>query len=177
MSRAKRTQQFRKTVEKKWTQKYWAFIQENQDKSWYWMYISSNPNMTWEIIRENPDKPWNWDYISGNPNITWNTIRENPDKPWSWKWISSNPNITFDIIRENPDKPWVWEWISYNEFQKEKELFIEKEFREYIAAYKIQNWWIHITMSPYYKIGRKFIDRDGQALLNEYNEIVTISYE
>ena len=122
MSRAKRTQQFRKKVEKEWAQKYWDFIQEN------------------------------------------------PDKPWIWEVISSNPNITMDIIRDNPDKPWHWEAISENEFQKEKQLFIEDAYKKYIAAYKIQQWWKHITMSPYYKIGRKFIDRDGQALLNEYNK-------
>ena len=32
MSRLQRTQQFRETVEKQWTQKYWTFIQENPEK-------------------------------------------------------------------------------------------------------------------------------------------------
>ncbi len=61
--------------------------------------------------------------------------------------------------------------ISLSEFQKEKELFIEKAFQEYLAAYKIQNWWKHITMSPYYKIGRKFIDKSTNELIDEYNEL------
>ena len=122
MSRIKRTQQFRKTVEKEWSIKYWNFIQENTDK------------------------------------------------PWDWPIISENPNITMDIIRENPDKPWNWRLISENEFQKEKELFIENAYKEHLTAYKIQNWWYKITMSPYYKIGRKFIDRDGHVLFNEYNK-------
>ena len=77
-----------------------------------------------------------------------------------------------DIIRENLDRPWHWKAISLNKFQKEKELFIEKSFTKYMTTYKIQQWWFKITMSPYYKIGRKFIDRDGQALLNEYNEMM-----
>jgi len=151
MSRAKRTQQFSVTVKKQWTLKFWDFIQEN------------------------PDFPWVWECISKNPNITMDIIRENPDKPWHWESISWNPNITIDIIKENPDKPWHWEWISINEFQKEKELFIEKAYKEHLASYRIQNWWIHITMSPYYKIGRKFIDRDGLELLNEYNEMTKSS--
>ena len=58
-----------------------------------------------------------------------------------------------------------------NEFQKDKELLFEDAYKKYLAAYKIQQWWKHITMSPYYAIGRKFIDRDGQELLNEYNEM------
>ena len=64
-----------------------------------------------------------------------------------------------DFIRENPDKDWDWNYISSNEFQKEKQLFIENAYNKYIAAYKIQQWWKHITMSPHYKIGRKFINR------------------
>ena len=98
-------------------------------------------------------------------------IRKNPDKPFNWAWISLNPNITIDFIINNLDKPFDWGNISTNKFEKDKELFIEEEYRKYLAAYKIQNWWKHITMSPYYAIGRKFIDRDGQELLNEYNEM------
>ena len=147
MSRAKRTRQFRVTVKKQWTLKYWDFIQENLEC-------------------------WNWGWISKNPNITMDIIRENPDKPWNWEWISWNPNITFDIIREKPDKPWNWEWISLNKFQKEKQLFIEKSFTKYLSAYKIQQWWLHITMSPYYKIGRKFIDRSTNELMDEYNGMI-----
>ena len=151
MSRAKRTQQFRDIIEKEWTLKYWDFIHENSDQSWDWVAISRNPYITMDIIRENLGRPW------------------------VWKEISCNPNITIDFIRENPDKPWDWDGISLNEFQKEKQLFIENAYKEHIASYRIQNWWLKITMSPYYKIGRKFIDRDGLALFNEYNEI--ISYE
>ena len=66
MSRLLRTQQFRETVEKEWTQTYWDFIQENPEKHWRWEGISKNPNITWDIIRENPDKPWNWEWISFN---------------------------------------------------------------------------------------------------------------
>ena len=171
MSRLQRTQQFRKTVEKEWTLKYWNFIQETPDKPWNWEWISKNPNITMDIIRENPDKPWNWYCISQNPNITWDFIIENLDKSFNWRWISQHPNITWDIIRENPDKPWNWVSISSNEFQKEKELFIEKAYREHISSYRIQNWWLHITMSPYYKIGRKFIDRSTNELMDEYNEL------
>ena len=86
--------------------------------------------------------------------------------------ISKNPNITWDIIRENLDKPWDWKAISLNKFQKEKQLFIEKSFTKYLSVYKIQQWWLHITMSPYYKIGRKFIDRSTNELMDEYNGMI-----
>ena len=54
MSRAKRTHQFRKTVEREWALKYWDFINDNLDKDWSWKGISCNPNITWDIIKEKP---------------------------------------------------------------------------------------------------------------------------
>ena len=91
--------------------------------------------------------------------------------PWDWYGISRNPNITWGIIRDNLEKPWNWKSIFSNTFQKEKELFFEDSYKEHLTAYKIQNWWFKITMSPYYKIGRKFIARDGIELFKEYNEL------
>ena len=70
-----------------------------------------------------------------------------------------NPNITIDIVKNNPDKPWNWGNISMNKFEKDKELFIEEAYKKHLASYKIQNWWKHITMSPYYKIGCKLINK------------------
>ena len=82
-------------------------------------------------------------------------------------WLSQNPNITWDNIKENPDTNWEWHWISRNTFSKEKEIFIFNEYIKYLAAYKIQQWWKHITLSPHYKIGRKFIEKKYDDLFNE----------
>lgn len=54
-----------------------------------------------------------------------------------------------------------------NSFEKEKELFINRKKREYIAAYKIQQWWYKVTMSPEYVIGRKFIEKRRAELFEE----------
>jgi hypothetical protein len=91
-------------------------------------------------------------------------IRDNPDKPWDWEWISANSNITMDIIRDNPDKPWDWRAISNNPFTKEKELFLNRKYREYMAAYKIQQWCLSIIISPHYKIGRTLINKKYKEL-------------
>ena len=122
-------------------------------------YTNEFNNGFWNMIINNPDKSWYWYNMSENPNITWDIIQSNPDKPWNWYYISMNPNITMDIINENLDKPWDWEVISFNTFQKEKQLFIEKAYREYLTVYKIQQWWYEITMSPHYKIGCKRINK------------------
>ena len=153
-------------INKEWSICYFKFIEDNHGKPWDWRPISNNPNITWEIIRDNLDKPWDWYWISGNPNITMDIIRNNPDKPWDWCFISSNPNITMDMIRDNPDKPWNWNCISENLFTKEKELFINRKYREHMAAYKIQQWCLSIIISPHSKIGRKMIDRKYKELFD-----------
>ena len=141
-------------------------IRDNPDKPWDWSNISCNPNITMEIIKDNPDKPWDWLYISFNPNITWEIIKDNPDNPWEWKYISSKPNITMYNIREHPDKSWDWDWISMNKFTKAKEQFVNRKYREHMAAYKIQQWCLSILISPHYKIGRKLIDRKYKELFD-----------
>ena len=190
MSRVKRIKKINLSIEKEWSNKFWNLIQDNLDKSWDWNYISSNPNITMDIIQENPDNPWDWSGISNNPNITIDFIKENIEKPLEWKYISLNPNITMDIIQENLNLPWNWEYITWNKnitinfikknvnkdwdwdgiselkFQKEKELFFKESYRKHIASYKIQQWWKEITMSPHYKIGRKFINRKYDNLFD-----------
>jgi len=141
-------------------------VRDNPDKPWVWEFISANSNITWEIIQDNPDKPWSWRNISSNTNITWEIIQDNPDKHWSWRNISRNPNITMDIIRDNPDKPWNWDYISENLFTTEKETFINRKYREYMAAYKIKQWCLSIIISPHYKIGRTMIDRKYKELFD-----------
>ena len=41
-----------------------------------------------------------------------------------------------DFIEENPDKDWDWEEISGKLFLKDKELFIEKEYKIHIVCYQ-----------------------------------------
>ena len=91
-------------------------------------------------------------------------IRDNPTKPWNWSSISMHPNITMDFIRDNPEKPWNWNNIYINHFTKEKESFINRKYREHMAAYKIQQWCLSIIISPHYKIGRTMIDKKYKAL-------------
>ena len=69
-----------------------------------------------------------------------------------------------DMIQDNPDKAWDWDNISKNPFTKEKEQFINRKYREYMASYKIHQWCLSILISPHYKIGRKMIDKKYKEL-------------
>ena len=72
-----------KDLEDLWTEGYWKFICDNEDKIDL-SNISNNPNITWDIIKNNLDKNWNWHWISKNPNITWEIIQNNLDKNWDF---------------------------------------------------------------------------------------------
>ena len=147
------------------------FIDAHLDKPWNWYWISCNPNITMDIIETYPDKPWNWHYISRNPSITIEIIEAHPDKPWNWSVISGNPNLTMKIIEAHPDKPWEWILVSQISFQKDKEQFIERKAREYMAAYKIRRAWLECYLSPYTIIGKKRLEKEYNAMVKEHNEL------
>lgn len=47
-------------------------------------------------------------------------------------------------------------------------MLLNKAFREYLAAYKIQQWRKELILSPHYKIGRKIINLKYNALFYNY---------
>ena len=146
ISRKKRTSLFRQLVEKEWRIYYWEFVLKYSDKL-------------------------NWERISRNPNISMDIIENNPDKPWDWHGISRNPNITMDIIEKYPDKHWNWHDISRNLFNYEKELFIEKRMKEYLSAYRIQQYYWKGICNPHCQIGYNKVNRDYNELFTEDGRI------
>ena len=142
-------------------------IEKYPDKPWNWNGISKNPNITMEFIEKFPDKPWAWVCISCNPNITIDIIEKYPDKSWNWSFISYNPNLTMDFIENNTDKPWDWNGISRNPFNYEKELFIEKRMKEYLASYRIQQYYWKGICNPHCRIGFRKMNRDYDKLFTE----------
>ena len=71
----------------------------------------------------------------------WKFIEDNLEQPWDWSCLSQNPNITFDNVLAHPDKPWSWKHFSANTFSKAKQNFVEKRYKEYLSAYRIQQCW------------------------------------
>ena len=127
-------------------------------KDWDWDWISGNPNLQLKWLIRFPDKKWYWGQssISNNPNVILEWVERFPDKDWYWSYdgLSSNPNLKLEWIEKYPDKLWEWNSIklSYNTIFEEKAI-------KYMAAYRIQQWWYKITLSPVYVVGRKFINR------------------
>ena len=94
----KRHQKFWEDVERKWSEKYFQFLERNINKEWYWSTVSCNPSVSIEIIENNLNKPWDWFWISTNSSISLEIIENNLDKPWDWRGISQNPNVTIEFI-------------------------------------------------------------------------------
>lgn len=146
-------------------------IQDNIRKKLNWYKLAEHPSITWDIICQNKDIPWVKYYVSINLNITWEIIRDNMSFPWNWKGIAENVNITEEIVKNNLNYPWEWEYLIKNhnmsfDFIRERENYRVKMFREYLAAYKIQQWWFKITLSPQFKVGRKLIEKKRAELLD-----------
>ncbi len=146
-TRVERVKVYKDKVIREWSKKWWSFMMKHESKL-------------------------DWYYISENPNLTIDMINANLDKTLKWDWISGNPNLTMDFINANPDKPWKWKNISNNNFTKSKVEFINKKYREYLAAYQIQQWWHRIRMDPHHPVGIRRLERE----YDELYEADTTSY-
>jgi hypothetical protein len=137
----------------------WNIVQDNPDKPWDYNELSRNPNITWDIIQDNPDYfNGSWDFVSYNTNITSQIIQDNLDKPWSYYRLSHNPSITFDIVKNNLDKPWNWDFLSCNENMFD--IDTSKEEREYMAVFKIKQYWLRSYYNPEFLICKKRLKRE-----------------
>ena len=56
----------------------------------------------------------------------------------------------------------------------EKELFIEKRIRGYLASYRIQQIWNRALSDPYCRIGYNKVNRDYDKLFTEDGRIKRI---
>ena len=134
----KRIKQLRYTIQREWCEYWLKFIIDNKYKDWN----------------------WDWSYVSENANLTMDFINVNPEKSWNWYAISRNQNITMKNLIDNPDKPWNWYEISRNPFLKDKEEFIERIYREHLAAVLIQNAYKNALVNMNCQIGINKIERD-----------------
>jgi hypothetical protein len=167
----------------------WSIIRDNPDKPWNWNILSTNSSITWNIVQDNLDKPWNrpmlstnsnitfdivfnnrdyfdglWSNLSSNRNLTAKIIQDNPDKYWNYSELSHNLSITFDIVKNNLDKPWDWDILSWNENMFD--IDTSKEEREYMAVFKIQQYWLKAYYNPDYLICKRRLLREFKNLIS-----------
>jgi hypothetical protein len=114
-------------------------IKKFPDKSWCWVSVFYNPNITWamgdalynagllqhvsmgmfsyrmhiDTIIKHRHFPWDWKKVSQNPTVSLDIIMANLTLPWKWKWLTRHPNITIAMIESTP-APWLRDEIVYN---------------------------------------------------------------
>ncbi len=144
-------------------------LQENPQVNWHYVaYATLNPNMTIDYLRELYDIELNCErslvyYPITNSVFTYEDIMENPDIPWEYENFGENASLTFDFMLENPTICDGVEYlgnVSVNKFTAEKAAFLERRRREYMAAYKIQQWWLRTTSDPGNVVCQRRLERD-----------------
>ena len=51
------------------------------------------------------------------------------------------------------------------ELQIKKQNWIQEQYRKYMAAYKIKNWWKSIYWNPHHPVGQKQINKKYDGLV------------
>ncbi len=163
---------------------------------WKWKYIMLNPNITldfinkyknkinWSVLSSNNylsmdiidnDLPWDYYILSNNPNLTNEFINKHIDKKniqFNWdviyQKINSTKNLTENIYFDFDNLNNInWKYLSGNNLYKNKQLFIERKLLEYMATYRIQQWYIKISVDIQYKFARN-------KIFNDYDKIYLI---
>ena len=156
-----------------WDVKYFPF-KEHFDIEWFetiphlnwdWQVISSSPKLKLEWFSRDLNKdwnwvglrkfPWDWNRVAENKNLIFSWFDKLPNENWNPNFLSINPNLNLEWLERFPDYNWDYTKIRIN--MNKYDSKIDKTRREHIAAYKIQQWWYKISLSPNYAIGRKLI--------------------
>ncbi len=159
------------------------------DAKWRWTDISFNPYVTVPFIKKYRSKI-NWKYLTSV--IATRIIKNNPKLPWDYEMFTfredisrtelfehiadysdmfnfgSHPEIRFRDFKNDAIICWNFNSVSYNKFTAEKRNFIERRYREYLAAYRIQQYYNLVMTAPVYEMCRKRIALDYDREFGSY---------
>ncbi len=125
------------------------------------------------------DRIFNMNWAFGHPSFTYEHFErylyeEMGDVTPQWhelmwtKFAEFSPNCTVKILHDHCPKHNIMRY--YKNLIHEKREFEVKKKREYLAAYKIQQWWLFITMSPEYAVGRRRIEKEFVEMFPDASE-------
>ena len=150
------------------------------DWDWDWKSISSNENIQMIDVRQNPDFEWCNFYLTWNPNIDIQMIEYIIEKKgvdnMCFDEIFSCPNLSMDFVNKYYHKLTYYvglhriesgiNCVSICKFTVEREKYLIQKVREYIAVYKIKEFWKKCYYDPKTKIGKKRLEREYNKLFN-----------
>ena len=123
------------------------------DFNWDFTLISQSDNFEIKWVAEFPNADWDWEYISENYNFDISWLKKYPNKNWNYEIIISNydylPLEIFDLIDEK--------YLSYQGSKFSYYESFENKCRQYMAVYKIQQWWKKILYNPRHIVGKTYV--------------------
>ena len=129
--------------------------------------ITANPNNNISIVDKYNYLPWDWVTISYIYEIDEVFLRKYKYK-LNCDSLSNNPNITFNMIILNIDMNWNWIDLQSNKFDKEREIFYEKELKKYFSYKKIKNSIEDALVNEKCKLGFIKINMDYDYYLSGF---------
>jgi hypothetical protein len=151
---------------------YWDLLAYNNyelvecfpQNAWCFEFLSNNVDLPLDFIKKHINKNWDWGKLSNNNNITIEFIIEHIEKfirDGNWLVISNKKSLTWLDIKNNPYYPWNIHIISSN-----KNMFnVDKDMREHMAAFKIQQYWLKAYYNPEYLVCRQRLSREFENLI------------
>lgn len=111
-----------------------------------------------------------YNILNYNPNITLKFIKANQNYQWYWSGLSQNPHLTMAFVDEYFDlENTNWYYISHHEFTVDKQDYRLAKYREYLAAYRIQQWWHKLRLDPRHPVGIRRLEREYDSLFAIHN--------
>lgn len=129
-----------------------------------WKYLTSVINK--QIIKENPKLPWDYTMYTYRKDISRAELLEHIADYTDIFAFGNNNEIRFSDFNNENLINWDINTVSYNKFTAEKLEFIEKRYREYLAAYRIQQCYNLVKTAPVYEMCRKRIALDFDREFN-----------
>jgi len=154
-----------------------------------WHRLSHNDNISSDFIYANMDKPWSWsilikyhkftqedilgrfwdkfdfyeDYAMQNENYTIRELTHVYPEFNDSIYAQAHPLSTFERS-DSFEHNHLSVYNMLHLFTYEYTLHMQTEYRRYLAAYRIQQWWLRLRLDPRHPVGQRRLEREYTAL-------------
>lgn len=130
-----------------------SWVKQYLHKAWSWYNINLNVNFSPEWVMTFPEIQWDFNILKFKKNIDprWKDLVSKEE--WLKITIFQNPELALELLEKNSKLDIN---ILYVNFSDKK--YCHDKCREYMAAYKIQQWWHKLKLNPRTLIGKKYMN-------------------
>jgi hypothetical protein len=130
--------------------------------------FQSNGDVNLSIAEKYPEVAWNMYGLANNPSNTVEIYKKYAEHVMPVHIRRIAGNLTFDYLIEHKDDIKTLRVHPYTtpnkllceEYTYEEKSFKERKYREHMAAYCIQQWWLRVTSDPSNPVCRRRLERE-----------------